>query len=59
MKCFYCGRMYTQVKNDEGKVQLVCKFPRCKCQPESDFHDTITECLEDMELIKESWRNAR
>lgn len=59
MKCFYCGRPYHTEKDSEGNIRLICKFPRCKMQPCSDFHKFESECLEDMELIKESWRKAR
>lgn len=58
MKCFYCGRPYTtEYEND--KVRLICKFPRCKAQPCSDYHDFEAECEEDMILIRDSWRNAK
>lgn len=57
MKCFYCGRPYKMEKTLEG-IRLACKFPRCKAQPCSDFHETEYECEMDMELIRESWKEA-
>lgn len=59
MKCFYCGRPYTLEQDRENPLyRLVCKFPRCKAQPCSDYHPTEAECERDMIAIKDSWRNA-
>lgn len=59
MKCFYCDRPYTLECDEDNNVRLICKFPRCKAQPCSDFHKTIEECEEDMKIIRDSWRKAR
>lgn len=59
MKCFYCGRNYTRETNENGEIRFICKFPRCKAQPCTDFHQNEADCYSDIELIKASWRNAR
>lgn len=57
MKCFYCGRVMSEERDETGRVLLRCTYPRCKLKPESDWEDSLEEAMEDILLIKESLKN--
>lgn len=62
MTCFYCGRPLKELTcTDESRTginglarKLICKYPRCKLHPESDWEPTLELCVQDIELIKQS-----
>lgn len=62
MKCFYCGRPLKEVTSTNESAtgipglahKLVCKYPRCKIRPETDWEPTVELCEVDIEMIKKS-----
>ena len=63
MTCFYCGRPLKELTStDESRTginglahKLICKYPRCKIHPETDWEGTVELCEADMELMKKSF----